>query len=112
MLLQSLNLLRGRKKTSVKRLWLSAGTLDLSSKCCFFQKFDLFSFVKVVLSHFYFIFVVVKFGCKNWHGGGCDSLEKVKPREWGEGIRKLLKDKIVLKQSFPPRSPYTSQNCF
>lgn len=65
MLLQSLNLLRGRKKTSVKRLWLSAGTLDLSSKC-WFLKFDLFSFVKVVLSRFYFIFVVVKFGCKNW----------------------------------------------
>lgn len=36
MLLQSLNLLRGRKKTSVKRLWLSAGTLDLSSNAGFF----------------------------------------------------------------------------
>lgn len=42
-------------------------------------------------------------------GGGCDS-QKVKPREWGEGIRKLLEDKIVVKPRFPPRSPYTSQN--
>lgn len=46
MLLQCLNLLRGEKK-SVKRLWLSAGAPDLSSKCCFFLIFHLFSFYQV-----------------------------------------------------------------
>lgn len=39
-------------------------------------------------------------------------LQKVKLQELGEGIRKLLKDKIVLKLSFPLRSPYSFQNCF